>query len=116
MPDVSSRQGRDRMPFADTILVIEDDSSIAGLVAHALRQTARAVRRAGTGAEGVAVARETAPELVVLDLGLPDLDGVSVCRTLREQTRAPIIVLTARHDERDIVQALNAGADDYVTK
>jgi two-component system, OmpR family, KDP operon response regulator KdpE len=104
------------MSFADTILVIEDDPSIAALVAYALRQTARAVRRVGNGADAMASAREAPPELIILDLGLPDADGASVCRALRQETRAPIVVLTARHDERDAVQLLNAGADDYVTK
>jgi two-component system, OmpR family, KDP operon response regulator KdpE len=104
------------MSFADSILVIEDDPGIATVIAAALRDTARSVRRAGTAAEGIAVAREAPPELIVLDLGLPDMDGVSVCRTLRDTTRVPIVVLSARHAERDKVQLLNAGADDYVTK
>src|SRR3954469_24091111 len=104
------------MSFADSILVIEDDAGIATIVADALRDTARSVRRARTAAEGLAVAREAPPELIVLDLGLPDMDGVGVCRTLRETTRVPIVVLSARHAERDKVQLLNAGADDYITK
>jgi len=104
------------MSFVDSILVIEDDPRIAAVVADALRETARSVRRAGSAAEGLAAIRETPPELVVLDLGLPDLSGPSVCRKLREETRVPIVVLTARHGERETVQVLNAGADDYVTK
>lgn len=104
------------MSFADSILVIEDDPAIAAVVADALRRTARLVRRAATAAEGLAAARENPPELIVLDLGLPDLDGLVVCRNLREETRAPIVVLSARHGERDTVQLLNAGADDYITK
>ena len=104
------------MSFVDSILVIEDDPRIAAVVADALRETARSVRRAGSAAEGLAAIRETPPELIVLDLGLPDLSGPSVCRKLREETRVPIVVLTARHGERETVQVLNAGADDYVTK
>ncbi len=104
------------MSFADSILVIEDDPRIATVVADALRDTARSVRRARTAAEGLAAAREAPPELIVLDLGLPDMDGVGVCRTLRDTTRVPIVVLSARHAERDKVQLLNAGADDYITK
>ena len=104
------------MPFVDSILVIEDDPRIAAVVADALRETARSVRRAGSAAEGLAAIRETPPALIVLDLGLPDLSGASVCRKLREETRVPIVVLTARHGEREMVQVLNAGADDYVTK
>ena len=104
------------MSFVDSILVIEDDPSIAAVVADALRGTARSVRRASTATEGVTAARDEPPGLIVLDLGLPDLDGVSVCRKLRDTTRVPIVVLSARHAERDKVQLLNAGADDYVTK
>jgi len=104
------------MSFVDSILVIEDDPSIAAVVADALRGTARSVRRASTANQGVAAARDEPPGLIVLDLGLPDLDGVSVCRKLRDTTRVPIVVLSARQAERDKVQLLNAGADDYVTK
>jgi two-component system, OmpR family, KDP operon response regulator KdpE len=104
------------MPFVDSILVIEDDPRIAAVVVDALRETARSVRRAGSAAEGLAAIREMPPDLIVLDLGLPDLSGASVCRKLREETRVPIVVLTARHGERETVQVLNAGADDYVTK
>ena len=104
------------MSLADSILVIEDDPFVATVVADALRNTARSVRRAGTASEGLVATREEPPELIVLDLGLPDMDGVGICRMLRETTRVPIVVLSARHAERDKVQLLNAGADDYITK
>ena len=104
------------MSFVDSILVIEDDPQIAAVVADALRETARWVQRAGTATEGLAAVRETQPELIVLDLGLPDLSGESACRKLREETFVPIVVLTARHGATETVQLLNAGADDYVTK
>jgi two-component system KDP operon response regulator KdpE len=104
------------MSFADSILVIDDDPSVAAVVADALRTTARSVQRAGSAAEAMAAVHELAPDLIVLDLGLPDLDGALLCRALRDVTRVPIIVVTARHGERDTVQLLNAGADDYVTK
>ena len=104
------------MSLVDAILVIEDDPQIAAVVADALRETARWVQRAGTATEGLAAVRETQPELIVLDLGLPDLSGESACRKLREETLVPIVVLTARHGESETVQLLNAGADDYVTK
>jgi two-component system KDP operon response regulator KdpE len=104
------------MSFVDSILVIEDDPRIAAVVADVLRETARCVRQAGSAMEGLAVLRETQPELIVLDLGLPDLSGESACRRLREETFVPIVVLTARHGEGETVQLLNAGADDYVTK
>jgi two-component system, OmpR family, KDP operon response regulator KdpE len=104
------------MSFVDSILVIEDDPQIAAVVADALRETARWVQRAGTATEGLAAVRETQPELIVLDLGLPDLSGESACRKLREETLVPIVVLTAWHGATETVQLLNAGADDYVTK
>ena len=82
------------MSFVDSILVIEDDPRIAGIVAEALRETARWVRRAGSAAEGFAAIREMPPDLIVLDLGLPDLSGPNVCRKLREETRVPIVALS----------------------
>lgn len=104
------------MSFADSILVIDDDPLVAGVIADALHRTARVVRRAGNAADALNAVRENPPELIVLDLGLPDVDGVDLCRRLRDETRVPIIVLTARHDERVTVQVLNAGADDYIRK
>jgi two-component system KDP operon response regulator KdpE len=104
------------MSFAESILIIEDDPSIAAVVVLALRKTARVVRQAGSAAEGFAAVRDEPPELIVLDLGLPDLDGVVLCRRLRDATPVPIVVLSARNAESDKVQVLNAGADDYVTK
>jgi two-component system KDP operon response regulator KdpE len=102
--------------FADSILIIEDDPQIRGIVATALRDTARSIHGTARATEGLAVAQAEQPDLVVLDLGLPDMAGVEVCRKLRELTRAPVIVLSARSSESDKVQLLNAGADDYVTK
>ena len=105
------------MPDADTILVIDDEPQLRRAVAAALRDTAaRCVVEAATGAEGIERATEELPDLVVLDLGLPDREGVDVCRELRERTSAPIVVLSARHSDLDKVQLLDAGADDYVTK
>jgi two-component system KDP operon response regulator KdpE len=74
------------------------------------------VSESGTGRDALAQSRREPPNLIVLDLGLPDLEGVDVCRALREQTSAPIVVLSARQEEREKVQLLEAGADDYVTK
>jgi two-component system KDP operon response regulator KdpE len=104
------------MSFADSLLVIEDDPHIRRVVAEALRDTARSVREASNAEEGLTAALVEKPELVVLDLGLPDLPGLDVCRKLRERTRVPIVILSARHSETEKVQLLNAGADDYVTK
>ena len=71
---------------------------------------------AGTGAEALTLVAERTPDLIVLDLGLPDLEGTEVCRRIREQSKVPIIVLSARGAEADKVNALDLGADDYVTK
>ena len=104
------------MPHADAILVIEDEPQLRRAVAAALRDTARTVSEAGTARDALARAAAERPDLIVLDLGLPDRPGLALCRDLRAITSAPIVVLTARHDDTDKVQLLNAGADDYVTK
>ena len=104
------------MQLADRILVVDDDAQLRRSIAHGLRDVARSVAEAGTGGEAIAQVEREPPELVVLDLGLPDLDGFEVCRTLRERTVVPIVVLSARHGEREKVRLLEAGADDYVTK
>ncbi len=100
-----------------TILVVEDDEPIARALAGALESQGYSISRAATGAEALSKVRAQPPELVLLDLGLPDVDGVEVCRLLRELDPVlPIVILTARHDEIDVVLGLDAGADDYVTK
>ena len=98
------------------VLLVEDEPQMrrflrAALVSHGYRLV-----EAATGAEGLALATSHNPEVVVLDLGLPDLDGLEVTRRLRAVARFPIIVLSARGREEDKVAALDAGADDYVTK
>ncbi|MEA3247486.1 MAG: response regulator transcription factor [Gemmatimonadota bacterium] len=104
------------MSYAESILVVEDDERIREVVVAALRDVARVVRGVASGAEALAVVATEPPDLVVLDLGLPDADGAAVCRRIRETTSAPIVVLSARHQELQKVTLLNAGADDYVTK
>jgi two-component system KDP operon response regulator KdpE len=101
---------------ADAILVIDDEVQIRRAIANALRPMSDNVLEASTGAEGVALAATARPDLIVLDLGLPDMDGVSVCREIRRWSATPIIVLSARHGESEKVELLTAGADDYVTK
>ena len=98
------------------VLAIEDEPQLvrflrASLAGHAIRLV-----DAPTGAAGIAEASTRVPDLILLDLGLPDMDGVEVCRRLREWTRIPILVLSARGQERDKIEALDAGADDYLTK
>ena len=99
-----------------TVLVVDDEPQILRALRINLRVRHYDVQVAGTGAEALEVAAKHPPDLVVLDLGLPDLDGVEVIQGLRGWTDAPIIVLSGRADSTDKVEALDAGADDYVTK
>jgi two-component system KDP operon response regulator KdpE len=101
---------------AASILIIDDEPQIRVAVRDALREVADRIGEAATGAEGLSAATVERPELIVLDLGLPDSAGVDVCRELRRLLASPIIVLSARHSEDEKVLLLNAGADDYVTK
>ena len=98
------------------ILVVDDEPNILGTVTALLRARGYDVLSAMSGRAGLDVVERDTPDLIVLDLGLPDMDGVDVCRHLRPVTSVPIIVLSARGSERDKVGALDAGADDYVTK
>jgi two-component system, OmpR family, KDP operon response regulator KdpE len=99
-----------------TVLIIEDEPQIRRVVRVALEGETTSVFEASTGTGGLALAAAEHPDLIVLDLGLPDADGEAVCRALRVQTPAPIIVLSARHTDDQKVTLLDAGADDYVTK
>src|SRR3990172_3898265 len=98
------------------ILVIEDERDIADFINNGLTLKGHEVRVAHTGELGLDAAREFSPELVVLDLMLPGMDGIEVCRLLRRESDVPIIMLTARDSVVDKVDGLDAGADDYVTK
>jgi two-component system KDP operon response regulator KdpE len=98
------------------VLVVEDEPQMRRFLRAALTSHGFRLVEATTGAEGIALATGHNPEVVLLDLGLPDLDGLEVTRRLREFTAVPIIVLSARGREEDKVAALDAGADDYVTK
>ncbi|HEX2428385.1 MAG TPA: response regulator transcription factor [Gaiellaceae bacterium] len=100
----------------DTILVVEDEPGIARLVQDYLERAGFAVVRASTAADALALARAKTPALVVLDLGLPDVDGLDVARELRRLGDTPIVMLTARGDESDRIVGLELGADDYVVK
>jgi two-component system KDP operon response regulator KdpE len=99
-----------------TILIIEDEPQMRRFLRGALTATECKLLEAGTGEEGLTMAASRSPDVVLLDLGLPDIDGLEVTRRLREWTRVPIIVLSARGQEADKVAALDAGADDYLTK
>jgi two-component system KDP operon response regulator KdpE len=98
------------------LLVVEDDERIRTALIRALRERGHVVDSAGTAMSGLQQAVEGRPDLVVLDLGLPDLDGAELLRMLRAVSSVPVIVATARDDDGSIVSALDAGADDYVLK
>jgi two-component system KDP operon response regulator KdpE len=98
------------------ILVIEDDPQIRRFLRATLMDSGYNYLEAATAQEGLRQVGLQHPDLIILDLGLPDLDGLEVTRRLREWTSTPIIVLSARNQERDKVDALDAGADDYLTK
>jgi len=100
----------------DRILIVDDEPKIVRLVRDYLEHAGFAVTVARDGREALMRARTDPPDLVVLDLGLPGLDGLDVTRSLRRDSRVPIIMLTARDDETDKVLGLELGADDYVTK
>ena len=98
------------------ILVIDDEPQILRAMRTILTEKQFRVTTASRGEEGLSLAAATEPDLVILDLGLPDMDGVEVCARLREWTQTPIIILSVRDSERDKVAALDQGADDYLTK
>jgi two-component system KDP operon response regulator KdpE len=99
-----------------TVLVIDDEPQIRRVVRNAVQSEAANVLEAGDGREGIDVAAAERPQLIVLDLGLPDMDGIAVCREIRSWSSAPIIVLSARHSPQEKAALLDAGADDYITK
>jgi DNA-binding response OmpR family regulator len=99
-----------------SILIVEDEPSIASFVSMYLEKAGFAVRKADTGAGAIEQADAEAPSLVILDLMLPDLDGIEVCRRIRQRSDVPILMLTARDDDIDKIIGLEVGADDYLTK
>ena len=98
------------------ILVVDDDADIRAMLAHALKRAGHAVVTASDGEEALELAAASDPDLLVLDLGLPDLDGFEVCRRIRRGSQVPILVLTGRGREEDVIQGFGLGVDDYVTK
>jgi two-component system alkaline phosphatase synthesis response regulator PhoP len=99
-----------------SVLVVEDESSIASFVALYLKNAGYAVRTAATGNEALAQFQASPPGLIVLDLMLPDIDGIEVCRRIRKASDVPILMLTARDEDVDKIIGLEVGADDYLTK
>jgi two-component system KDP operon response regulator KdpE len=98
------------------VLVIDDERAIRRFLRVSLAANGHTIVEAATGEEGLAAAASARPDLVILDLGLPDMDGVEVTERLREWTKTPILILSVRDDEHSKIAALDAGADDYLTK
>ncbi len=104
------------MDIKDRVLVVEDDKSIRNFFRTILEANNYDVIMANTGAEAYSMVTSQCPDLVILDLGLPDMDGMKILKSIREWSAMPILVVSARTHERDKVEALDAGADDYITK
>ena len=98
------------------ILAVEDDAPIRNLISTTLKTNDYRYQLASNGKEAILAVSTQNPDIVLLDLGLPDMDGVEVIRTIRSLSNLPIIVISARSEERDKIEALDAGADDYLTK
>jgi DNA-binding response OmpR family regulator len=101
---------------AQTILVVEDEASIASFVALYLKNAGYDVRTAATGSAALTQVAASSPALIILDLMLPDLDGIEICRRIRKTSDVPILMLTARDEDVDKIIGLEVGADDYLTK
>src|SRR6266496_1782973 len=99
-----------------TVLVVEDEASIASFVALYLKNAGFTVRTATTGGEALAQANAQLPDMIVLDLMLPDIDGIEICKRIRQRSDVPILMLTARDEDVDKIIGLEVGADDYLTK
>jgi two-component system KDP operon response regulator KdpE len=98
------------------ILIVDDEPQITRVLRTALSTQGYSLRVAGNGAQGLEAAHEWKPDLVITDLAMPEMDGVELCRELRAVSQVPIIVLSVRNQDRMKIEALDAGADDYVTK
>ncbi len=112
--EISGRNGAET-----TIFLIEDDPDLRDQLAYSLQREGFAVRSFGDGATGMAAVRQSPPELLVLDLMLPGIDGLEICRKIKSESatrQVPIIILSAKDEESDVVLGLGLGADDYVTK
>jgi DNA-binding response OmpR family regulator len=102
--------------MADKILVVDDEISLQETLAYNLKKQGYLVEVTGDGAEAIELAREIEPDLIILDVMLPGLDGFEICRILRREMTTPVLMLTARDDEIDRVVGLEVGADDYLAK
>jgi two-component system KDP operon response regulator KdpE len=104
------------MEIQPLVLLIEDDASISAFIMAILTANQYRALRAVSGREGLTLASSNAPDVILLDLGLPDMDGVEVLREFRAQSKTPVVIVSARGLERDKVAALDLGADDYIVK
>ena len=104
------------MKIRDKILIVEDDASISNLIATILHANDYEAMTVRTGSEAITAITSHCPDVILLDLGLPDMDGAGILKFVREWSAYPIIVVSARNHERDKVDALDAGADDYIVK
>lgn len=104
------------LPRMTTVLVVDDESNIRSIIRAAVESDGGTVFEAATAASALELARRERPGLVVLDLGLPDMEGLDVCRAIRQWSTAPILVLSARHADQEKAALLDAGADDFLTK
>ena len=98
------------------ILIVEDEVGIANFISAILKANDYKLIKAGTGKEAISMTASYSPDLILLDLGLPDMDGMEVLRNIREWSKIPIVIVSARGHEREKVEALDLGADDYITK
>ncbi|MEG0897712.1 MAG: response regulator, partial [Ruthenibacterium sp.] len=98
------------------VLVVEDDAAVRNLIATTLETHDYKYRTAATGEEAILAAVSHNPDIVLLDLGLPDMDGIAIIQKIRSWSNLPIIVISARSEDSDKIEALDAGADDYLTK
>ena len=104
------------MKIKEKILIIEDEANISSFIAAVLEANDYDTMASPTGSKAITMITSHCPDLILLDLGLPDMDGISIIRFVREWSTCPIIVISARNHERDKVEALDAGADDYIVK
>jgi two-component system KDP operon response regulator KdpE len=104
------------MDVKPLVLVIEDEEVIANFMATALGSNGYRVVKAGSGQEGLSLVLSHAPDVILLDLGLPDMDGLEVLKNVRMQSKVPVVVVSARGHEQEKVEALDLGADDYIVK
>ncbi|MBE6081163.1 response regulator transcription factor [Acidilutibacter cellobiosedens] len=104
------------MDIKPLILIIEDEDTICNFISAILNANGYQVTKVSTGKEGISMAASYSPDVILLDLGLPDIDGIEVLRNIRQWSKTPIVVVSARGYEREKVEALDLGADDYIVK